>query len=79
MNSSRTSRSQCRYSSAIGHRVYRLHRELAERLFGESIAAVAPADEVIDVRRYPAITLDTVNTSRSIRHSGRTLGRVEGP
>jgi orotate phosphoribosyltransferase len=42
----------------IVHRVYRLDRELAERLFGESVARVMPADGLIDVHRYLKITLD---------------------
>jgi len=42
----------------IVHRVYRMDRELAERLFGERVARVVPADGLIDVHRYLTITLD---------------------
>jgi hypothetical protein len=42
----------------IVHRVYRLDGELAERLFGEAIARVLPADGLIDVHRFLTITLD---------------------
>jgi hypothetical protein len=33
-------------------------QELAERLFGESVARVVPADGLIDVHRYLTIKLD---------------------
>jgi orotate phosphoribosyltransferase len=42
----------------IVHRVYRLDRALAERLFGGSVARVVPADGLIDVHRYLTIALD---------------------
>lgn len=42
----------------IAHRVYRVDRALAERLFGGSVARVVPADGLIDVHRYLTITLD---------------------
>jgi hypothetical protein len=42
----------------IVHRVYRLDRQLAERLFGKTIAEVVPPDGLIDVHRYLTITLN---------------------
>lgn len=42
----------------IVHRVYRMDRALAERLFGESVASVVPAEGLIDVHRYLTITHD---------------------
>jgi orotate phosphoribosyltransferase len=42
----------------IVHRVYRLDRALAERLFGEGVASVMPAAGLVDVHRYLTITLD---------------------
>jgi orotate phosphoribosyltransferase len=42
----------------IVHRVYHLDRELAERLFGETVAKVVPADGLIDVHRYLTIRRD---------------------
>ena len=36
----------------IVHRVYRIDRELAERLFGDAAAAAVPADGLVDVHRY---------------------------
>jgi len=42
----------------IVHRIYRLDRALAARLFGGSVARFVPADALIDVHRYLTITLD---------------------
>jgi hypothetical protein len=41
----------------IIHRVYRLDREQATRLFGTALAEAVPADGLIDVHRYLTITL----------------------
>jgi hypothetical protein len=42
----------------IVHRVYRLDRRLAKRLFGLTVAEVVPANGLIDVHRYLLITLE---------------------
>jgi hypothetical protein len=42
----------------IIHRVYRLERELARRLYGEEIADIVPVEGLTDVHRYLTITLD---------------------
>jgi orotate phosphoribosyltransferase len=42
----------------IIHRVCRLDRAQAEEMFGERIAAVVPAEALIDVHRYLTITLN---------------------
>ena len=42
----------------IIHRVYRLDRARAERLFGETVAGMVPAGGLIDVHRYLTITLN---------------------
>jgi len=42
----------------IVHRVYRLDRERAAQLFGETVADIVPADGLIDVHRYLTITVN---------------------
>jgi hypothetical protein len=42
----------------IIHRVYRLDRQRAARLFGAAVAESVPADGLVDVHRYLEITLD---------------------
>jgi hypothetical protein len=42
----------------IVHRVYRLHRDRAERLFGQAVAETVPADGLVDVHRYLTITVN---------------------
>ena len=42
----------------IGHRVYRLDRDQAERLFGPVVAEAVPAQGLVDVHRYLTITLN---------------------
>jgi hypothetical protein len=41
----------------IVHRIYRLDRRAAERLFGDAVAEYVPADGLVDVHRYLEITL----------------------
>jgi hypothetical protein len=41
----------------IVHRIYRLDRRSAGRLFGDAVAESVPADGLVDVHRYLEITL----------------------
>ncbi len=43
---------------ALVHRVYRLDRTRALELYGPTVAATVPADGLLDVHRYLAVTLD---------------------
>jgi hypothetical protein len=42
----------------IVHRVYRLHRDRAAELYGETIAESVPADGLVDIHRYLRITIN---------------------
>jgi hypothetical protein len=43
---------------ALVHRVYRLERERARALFGETIAAAVPSEGFVDVHRYLTLAVD---------------------
>jgi hypothetical protein len=42
----------------IVHRVYRLERERAQRLFGAAVADAIPPEGLVDVHRYLTISVD---------------------
>jgi hypothetical protein len=56
----------------IVHRVYRLDRKQAERLFGSRVAEVVPAVGLIDVHRYLTITLGGQRVTLDATFGGET-------
>ncbi|MGO9760352.1 MAG: nitroreductase/quinone reductase family protein [Solirubrobacteraceae bacterium] len=64
----------------IVHRVYRLDRARAEELFGQTVAAVIPADGLIDVHRYLTIALNEQRITVDATFAGQLrAGRFSQP
>jgi hypothetical protein len=54
----------------IVHRVYRLDRATARRLFGEAAAAAVPADGLVDVHRYLLVSTEAGRVTLDVTFPG---------